>query len=63
MSNKTGFWDHRTKPSLFVVFEDGKEIFRGTFKDGYEILNKQRKSYQEKVAEYFSQPDCLTPQR
>jgi hypothetical protein len=31
------FWDHTTKPSTFVVTENGKEVFRGPFKQGYEI--------------------------
>ena len=35
----TSYWDHSTKPSTFVVKDkEGKEIYRGPFKDGYELL-------------------------
>jgi hypothetical protein len=35
------FWDHSGKPSVFVVTEDGKEIYRGPFKEGYELYSKK----------------------
>jgi hypothetical protein len=35
------FWDHSGKPSVFVVIEDGKEIYRGPFKEGYELYSKK----------------------
>lgn len=35
-------WDHSTKPSTFIVTEDGKEIFRGPFTEGYELYRKKR---------------------
>lgn len=38
----SGYWDHKTKPSTFVVLEEGKEIYRGGFADGYKLLNKRR---------------------
>lgn len=37
-----GFWDHKTKPSMFVVADNGKEVYRGSFKEGYKLMNKQR---------------------
>ncbi len=35
------FWDHSGKPSVFVVIEDGKEIYRGPFNEGYELYSKK----------------------
>ena len=35
------YWDHSGKPSVFVVTEDGKEIYRGPFKEGYELYSKK----------------------
>jgi hypothetical protein len=35
------FWDHSGKPSVFVVIEDGNEIYRGPFKEGYELYSKK----------------------
>jgi hypothetical protein len=43
MNNTTGYWDHKTKPSMFVVTKGGKEIHRGTFREGYKILESQRR--------------------
>lgn len=37
-----GFWDHKTKPSMFVVADNGKEVYRGSFKEGYKLMNEQR---------------------
>jgi tellurite resistance protein len=34
----TGKWDHSTKPSKFVVIDNGKEIYRGGFSEGYKII-------------------------
>jgi hypothetical protein len=36
---KTSFWDHSGKPSVFVVKENGKEIYRGAFEKGYKLIN------------------------
>jgi hypothetical protein len=36
---KTSFWDHSGKPSVFVVKENGKEIYRGGFEEGYKLIN------------------------
>jgi hypothetical protein len=36
---KTSFWDHSGKPSVFVVKEKGKEIYRGAFEKGYKLIN------------------------
>lgn len=33
----TSHWDHSGKPSVFVVKENGIEIYRGPFNQGYEI--------------------------
>jgi len=33
-----GFWDHKTKPSTFVVADKGKEIYRGPFQEGYKFM-------------------------
>ena len=38
-----GFWDHKTKPSTFVVKDGDEELFRGPFKQAQEVLNKQTK--------------------
>ena len=35
------YWDHSGKPSVFVVTEDGKEIYRGPFNEGYELYRKK----------------------
>lgn len=35
------YWDHSGKPSVFVVTEDGKEIYRGPFNGGYELYSKK----------------------
>lgn len=37
-----GFWDHKIKPSMFVVADNGKEVYRGSFKEGYKLMNEQR---------------------
>lgn len=63
MSGKSGYWDHKTKPSAFVVIEDGKEIFKGNFTEGYKLLNKTKETYSEAVAKYFREPVCLTPKK
>lgn len=34
----TGRWDHTTQPSTFVVSDNGKEIYRGPFQDGFKML-------------------------
>ena len=36
---KTSFLDHSGKPSVFVVKENGKEIYRGGFEEGYKLIN------------------------
>jgi hypothetical protein len=36
----TCHWDHSTKPSKFVVKKDNKEIYRGTFKEGYKLYQE-----------------------
>ena len=28
------YWDHKVKPSQWVIIKDGEEAFRGTFSDG-----------------------------
>ena len=61
MNGKSGYWDHKTKPSMFVVTDDGKEVFRGNFTEGYKLLNKTRKTFVESIAKYFKEPDLLTP--
>ena len=39
----TSYWDHSTKPSTFVVKDDeGKEIYRGPFDKGYELLMNKK---------------------
>ena len=59
----TGYWDHKTKPSTFVVTDEGKEIFRGNFTEGYKILSTKRETYKEAVDRYFREPACLTPKK
>lgn len=51
----TGYWDHKTKPSTFVVIKDGKETFRGNFTEGYKLLSVTR-CFRTEVAKYFSEP-------
>lgn len=34
----TSKWDHTTKPSTFVVSDNGKEVYRGPFQDGFKLL-------------------------
>lgn len=52
---KTSFWDHSGKPSVFVVKENGKEIYRGGFKRGYEIANmKIEKQITELTQKWYS---------
>lgn len=36
----TSRWDHSTKPSKFIVHEDGKEVYRGNYADGEKLINK-----------------------
>lgn len=62
MSGRTGHWDHKTKPSTFVVTDSGKEIFRGNFSEGYKLLNNSR-SFKDEVAKYFSEPSSQIPKR
>jgi hypothetical protein len=42
------FWDHSGKPSVFVVKENGEEIYRGPFKRGYEIIEEKTEYYRAK---------------
>jgi dCMP deaminase len=35
---KTSYWDHSTKPSVFVVRKAQTEIYRGTYPNGAKIL-------------------------
>ena len=35
---KTSYWDHSTKPSVFVVKEGNRVTYRGTFYDGEKLL-------------------------
>lgn len=60
-NGKSGYWDHKTKPSTFVVTENGKEVFRGNFTEGYKSLNETRETYVEAIAKYFNEPVLLTP--
>jgi hypothetical protein len=62
-NNKTGYWDHKTKPSTFVVLQNRKEVFRGNFTEGYKLLTKARETYNEAVARYFREPICLKPKK
>ena len=39
-SNISSHWDHKGKPSVFVVKENGVEIYRGGYKEGEKLLNK-----------------------
>jgi transcriptional regulator with XRE-family HTH domain len=34
----SAYWDHNTKPSMFIVKRGGKEIHRGTFSQGRKLL-------------------------
>lgn len=36
----TCFWDHKTKPSQFVVSENKTELYRWNYRDGYSIYQK-----------------------
>jgi hypothetical protein len=57
-----GYWDHKTKPSTFVVVKDGQEIYRGPFEGGYKLISLNR-CYKTEVAKYFKEPECLTPKK
>jgi hypothetical protein len=37
---KKCYFDHKTKPSTFVVKNNGEEIFRGNFTEGYKIFQE-----------------------
>lgn len=39
-SNISSHWDHKGKPSVFVVKENGVEIYRGGYKEGEKLLKK-----------------------
>ena len=62
MASKTGRWDHKTKPSTFVVTDNGKEVFKGNFSEGYKLLNHSR-SFKDEVAKYFNEPSSQVPKR
>jgi dCMP deaminase len=34
----SSYWDHREKPSVFVVKRGGKEIYRGAYAEGVKLL-------------------------
>jgi len=36
------YWDTSGKPPVFVVTEDGKEIYRGPFSEGYELFSNKK---------------------
>lgn len=37
---RIGRWEHSTKPSVFIVTENGTEIYRGNYKEGSIIMNE-----------------------
>lgn len=50
------FWDHSTKPSMFVQVENGVEIYRGPFKevkvrDVHKELEELRRERDEAIAD------------
>jgi hypothetical protein len=61
MKTRQGYWDHKTKPSTFVVLENDKQIYRGSFKEGYELLQTTKREYHKEVTKYFTEPLQLTP--
>jgi len=44
-----GKWDHSTKPSKFVVIDNGKEIYRGGFNEGCKIIEEGKDSLLKQV--------------
>jgi len=52
------FWDHSGKPSVFVVKENGEEIYRGPFKLGYEILEEKMEYYRLKKRLDTTSEEC-----
>lgn len=48
----TGFWDHSKKPSMFVVKDEGIEIYRGRFKEGFALLNREKNNEANKTCEH-----------
>lgn len=51
------FWDHSTKPSMFVVKDGVEEAYRGPFKGGLKIAKARRKANQNKpMSDYTKTP-------
>ena len=48
MNPVISFWDHSGKPSVFVVKENGEEIYRGPFNQGYAIYEERAEYYRVK---------------
>jgi dCMP deaminase len=46
---KKCYFDHKTKPSTFVVTYNGEEIFRGNFTEGYKIFQDLPSDNQPKM--------------
>ena len=58
---RQAYWDHKTKPSTFVVVENSNEIYRGPFKEGYELFQNLNQNYSKEAQKYFTEPSQLTP--
>jgi hypothetical protein len=43
------YWDHSSKPSAFVVIQDGNEIHRGCFNTGYDLYQKHQQKKKRKM--------------
>jgi hypothetical protein len=41
--------------------ENSNEIYRGPFKEGYELFQKLNQNYSKEVQKYFTEPSQLTP--
>jgi dCMP deaminase len=46
---KKCYFDHKTKPSTFVVKNNGEEIFRGNFTEGYKIFQDLPKNNTQSI--------------
>lgn len=41
-------WDHKTKPSTFIVTKEGKEVYRGPYREGYDLYMKLSTTIEQK---------------
>ena len=51
MSEPIFRWDHKTKPSTCVITADGKELFRGSYEEANEEMERLEDAYSDSISD------------